>query len=178
MRGITTPTTMTHGLMSNWLVYSVISCTRNVLGRIFLCCVLGSHLPVQYFREFSSAMFQGVIFLCSVLGSHLPLLGSHLPLQCFGESSSFAMFQGVLILCNVSGSPHPLQCFKDSSSFAMFQGVLFLCNVSENSSPLQCFREPPPSVGETSRQAAIRAYTSTSFTCTHTIWWWRCPTCA
>ena len=155
VRGITTPTTMTHRLMSNWLVCSVISCTSNVLGRIFLCCVSGSCHLVQYFREFSSsAMFQGVIFLCTVLRSHLPLViflcsvsGSHLPLQCFRESSSFAMFQGLLFLCNVSGSPHPLQCFKDSflcnvsgsphplqcfkdsSSFAMFQGLLFLCNV-------------------------------------------------
>ena len=103
VRGITTPTTMTHRCT---VVYSVISCTSNVLGRIFLCCVSGSPLPVQYFREFSSsAVFQGVIFLCSVLESHLPLLGSHLPLQCFGESSS---------------------SFRESSSFAVFWGVVFL----------------------------------------------------
>ena len=109
VRGITTPTTMTHRLMSNWLVCSVISCTSNVLGRIFLCCVSGSCHLVQYFREFSSsAMFQGVIFLCTVLRSHLPL---------------------VIFLCSVSGSHLPLQCFRESSSFAMFQGLLFLCDV-------------------------------------------------
>ena len=92
-----------------WLVCSVISCTSNVLGRIFLCCVSGSCHLVQYFREFSSsAMFQGVIFLCTVLRSHLPL---------------------VIFLCSVSGSHLPLQCFRESSSFAVFQGLLFLCNV-------------------------------------------------